>query len=790
MDINGVSLSDGSTTEDQKHLMVYVANTEPILVKLDEGSSIGTSDKIGSVGDDARFTLNLNPKPDDFNSLKGNLKAIVPTGFILLHNDLQELIKGKKVTGEAGDSGGFFSSLSGVLMSGGLTGSMAAIGSAAGAAAGSFIGAGIGGIISGLFGGDTPTETHMKGIIEELNLRMTVDDFEDDPEILAEQRKAFIRYLKTYYFMQTAELAGDGVGKTAASVVTGAAQELVQEVVSSLLGIVGLDDIYDDPFEKVVKEVAGNINPDDYKNLKEVKDTQQEAIINYLKTYYALQISQMAAEEAGKPGMSFFSGMAKELVQGVMGSLLGIVGLDDIYDTPFEKIVKEIAASINVSDYTGEGIYASDIKDAQSKAVLEYLKEYYRAQTDNMTSEMEGQQTTSKFTGALQGTVQGILESFGSLVGLDDIYDSAFESIVKSLANGIDVADYTDEGTYAQSVKNVQSNAILAYLREYYQAQIDVMSSKERSKDNWMTQLQNSIASSLGNIFELITGKTDKNPFVDAVSAAASQISITDVDQSDLTEVKSNSIVQGAKAILDINVQALKSNYSIDGWFSGYTDILNDALDTVRENYLDALKIQVASGMIVDRNSITRVKTEAITKGVETVFEVNREALEYNYRPEKTKINKKSYSDYINEVFGSIAQDYVDAVGKNANLSLENDKTLIVNVDQIKSTMTEANESIGNSLMTIDSSLKEYSNRLKEELDKSLESINESLAESITVDNSTEINNMSTYDDTNMRMLIGSISTQLSNMLVILRDMRDNPNTPIVVNQPSNDDIF
>ena len=276
--INGLtSILKGSGNDSIDGINVYVTNSTAIPVE-DENlktflQNQGLNISSGQASGSSSINVKMDPSPSDFTSMK-SLNEIVPNGFILIHNDIEDL---KEVLGSSGGSGGGLSS----LLKGGIGG--------LGGIAGNFLGGAAVGLAQGLFTGiiGDKTQEHMQGIADELNLDLTVDDFRGDPEVEAAQHDAFIQYLKVYYAEQSAAMAGQVVGsfvsETLKSTIKGvlkAAWELLPFTKEGPAG--SLETIA----TELDKELTYESIKSNAETMEEVKQVQADSVVSYLKVYY------------------------------------------------------------------------------------------------------------------------------------------------------------------------------------------------------------------------------------------------------------------------------------------------------------------------------------------------------------------------------------------------------------------------------------------------------------------------------------------------------------------------
>lgn len=684
MDKNGVSVSNPST-EDMDSLKVYVANTTPIPVQSEGIDELVAYLKDSSSANDTPTSILTSskngPKMYPGIGLSGftgltTLIDIIPNGFILIHNDLMKLI------GDGENSGGG-------LLSGIAKGGAAGLG----AAAGGFIGGAAGGLVSGLFTGlSGGTSSHMKEITDQLDSELTADDFRDDPEVKAAQKEAFVSYLKTYYFEQTAALGGSAVGQAIGQGVVG----VVEGVVGGLLDLVGLGqkDSLAAIAEKLDEQLTYESVASDANMMDQVIQVQHESVISYLKVYYAAQVSQMAGETAGNFVGGLLKGALNGVIEGVIGSVL------DLFDankeaTTLATIADTLTQQIKIEDFVGD----PDVLETQHEAVINYLKVYYAAQVSQMAGETAGNFVGGLLSGAITSLVEGILGPVFDLFNKDDQAQS-LATIADTLTQAIDVNEYIDD----DSVKEVQKNAILSYLRIYYSSQVSQLASDE-VKNNIVNSLGNVISGAVEGVVGAVFSIFGKDKEDQSTSTFASKVQslITTIDQnlsvSDLSQdadiLKAQS--DAVKAYVNIYYAGQIAQLTTDQaggvlskWASNIGEGINnfftglfgkkeeEGTDPLVEAVNDIIAIDSSKFQNIDE--INTLKKDFLLATSRSILDATKAQIIKNF---KSNLDKSE----INNALEGFESSYLNALSENAqfdfSISQDSTNSIKMNTDTI-----------------------------------------------------------------------------------------------------------
>lgn len=635
MDKNGVSLIGN---EDIDNIKVWVSNTTPIPVTFSESGSKESKKK-------SRILPGINAST--FASLT-TLEDIIPNGFMLLHNDLQLIIEnlsksksgGFGTTLSAGAIGGVVGSAASGLISGLFSGLgdkskdhlaqiaeelnmdltaddfrgipeveqvqkesfinylkmyyMEQIAAMTGQAVGSFASSAVitffEDTLNALFGAfNKDKEPELPGKLEsiaiELDKDLTLEYVSSDSELMeqvrTEQKKAVLNYIKVYYAEQVAGMAG----KTAGSFVGGIFSGLIEGTIGTLVNIFTGRKEEPESLAKIAEELTNSIKLSDYVSNEEVLEVQKNAIVNYLKVYYAAQIAELTTDTIGSTISGALSSTITGLISGVIGGVFGIfAGNDKEQSSKLGEIAEELTANMKSSDYIND----DEVKEAQRNAVVSYLKVYYASQVAELGAEgvgtTIGTAISTTITTAAKGIISGIFSIFGGEKEAESsTQTSKLQDIVKSLDNNLKAGDYVDDS----AILDIQKQAIISYVKLYYDLQIDEL---ENDNKNWLGDALGKLGEGIGNFFSGLFGKKESSPFMNAVQDIINIDSSKFKNMPEIDSVIKNHLIEAISAVLN------EQNEAILNWFSGDVDNgTKDALKDFRKAYNAAFTSSVGS---------------------------------------------------------------------------------------------------------------------------------------------------------------------------------------------------
>lgn len=635
MDKNGVSLIGN---EDMDNIKVWVSNTTPIPVTFSDSGSKESKKK-------SRILPGINAST--FASLT-TLEDIIPNGFMLLHNDLQLIIENlsKSKSGgfgtalSAGAIGGVVGSAASGLISGLFSGLgdkskdhlaqiadelnmdltaddfrgipeveqvqkesfinylkmyyMEQIAAMAGQAVGSFASSAVitffEDTLNALFGAfNKDKEPELPGKLEsiaiELDKDLTLEYVSSDSELMeqvrTEQKKAVLNYIKVYYAEQVAGMAGKTVGSFVGGIFSG----LIEGTIGTLVNIFTGRKEEATSLAKIAEELTNSIQVADYASNEEVLEVQKNAIVNYLKVYYAAQIAELTTDTIGSTISGALSSTITGLISGVIGGVFGIfAGNDKEQSSKLGEIAEELTANMKSSDYIND----DGVKEAQRNAVVSYLKVYYASQVAELGAEgvgtTIGTAISTTITTAAKGIINGIFSIFGGEKEAESsTQTSKLQDIVKSLDNNLKAEDYADDS----AILDIQKQAIISYVKLYYDLQIDEL---ENDNKNWLGDALGKLGEGIGNFFSGLFGKKESSPFMNAVQDIINIDSSKFKNMPEIDSVIKNHLIEAISAVLN------EQNEAILNWFSGDVDNgTKDALKDFRKAYNAAFTSSVGS---------------------------------------------------------------------------------------------------------------------------------------------------------------------------------------------------
>lgn len=623
-----------------------------------------------SIGNKGRYDgfKKESPKASDVAGAS-SITQVIPAGFLLLHSDLQELIKSKK----GGGGGGFSMGLDLVSIVGGA---FAVVGAAVIA----------GSIIKGLFKGTSEdTDNHLNDIITELNNELTASDLANNPQVKEAQLEAFTGYLKAYYLQQSASMlvsgvlegVGAGAGKAINSFFSNAFGK-AEDSASPLQ--VKLNEIID--------EIAVNIDNTRYLPGGAAWGTIEKetdiAVAAYLATYFATQTASMAVDNVA-------SGVGEAIGGAINGLFKGLFGKKDENKDPLEqtldKILSHISETIPIENY---GYENTVIQKEVDIAVAAYIATYFAAQSTSMAVDTVTSGAGEALGGAIKGFFTGLFKKKGETAEKDPLQSKLLE-IINNIVTGLKVDDYTLSN---KVIKTETDIAIGAFITTYFATQTASLATKEAASAIGDTA-GSVIRKSVGGLFKgLFSNTTESNPLQSALLAIAENVGndlkahATDYGLSDPIIKTEAEVALKAflatyfaeqTAALTVSESGGALGTAIGGFLrSGITDMFKnivgkknafqEAVETVIES-ITADKILEANG-----GELTKYATEKIASNAKTSISILAQNM---FDEEVANITSKYSSSLskkdVNAIFGGISTAFANSAKKaiNGGLSFE-----------------------------------------------------------------------------------------------------------------------
>lgn len=521
----------GLLTEEQQNLLVQVINTEmePIPVS---GPYL---QKLASVVSSS-VSVSATPKAGDILNVASNLSAVIPTGFLLLHNDLDDLSKklgdseGSK--SESSESG--FSLLS--ILKPMLVGAGAAVVAA--------------GLVKGLFGGvSDKTTNHVQELVDGLNERLTVDDLANDNTVLTAQKVGFIAYMEAYFLQQAASMTISGVLEAVGT----SAGKAVRGFFTSLFGIQEEEDTVTYKLKSMVEEIIMAQSVDNYIGDEAVSKAVKIGIIAYIATYFATQTTAMAADTL----LSGLTSAAGGAINSFFTSLFGIGGPKS-YDK-IQSIIDDIINAQSSDNYIGDEEVTASVKGG----IIKYIEVYFKTQALNMAAD-----TVSSTVGS--SIANAVTSFFSTLFGKEQEDPSGVDKL-KEIADTLMQQLNVQEAVGWEEVQQAKRDGVKAYITTYFEALAE-QAGRPESKQNIAEKALNAVAGFLGKLF----GREDNASQAQAEGVAKIiDAMLSDIDADTLSQ---DSELQQAKK------DGIKSY--VTSYFASMATILADkSKDDIKRGY-------------------------------------------------------------------------------------------------------------------------------------------------------------------------------------------------------------
>lgn len=495
----------GLLTEEQQNLLVQVINTEtePIPVSgpyLQQLASVVSSS----------VSVSATPKAGDILNVASNLSAVIPTGFLLLHNDLDDL--SKKLGEESSDSksGGSesgFSLLS--ILKPMLVGAGAAVVAA--------------GLVKGLFGGVSDrTTNHVQELIDELNERLTVDDLANDNAVLTAQKIGFIAYMEAYFLQQAASMAISGVLEAVGT----SAGKAVRGFFTSLFGMQEEEDKVASKLKSMVEDIIMAQASDNYIGDEAVSKAVKIGIIAYIATYFATQTTAMATDTV----LSGLASAAGGAINSFFTSLFGIGGPKS-YDK-IQSIIDDIINAQSSDNYIGDEEVATAVKGG----IIKYIEVYFKTQALNMAAD-----TVSSTVGS--SIANAVTSFFSTLFGREQEDPSGVDKL-KEIADTLMQQLNVQEAIGWEEIQQARRDGVKAYITTYFEVLAE-QAGRPESKQNVAEKALNAVAGFLGKLFgrEDNASQAQAEGVAKIIDAMLSNIDVDTLSQdSELQQAKKDGI--------------------------------------------------------------------------------------------------------------------------------------------------------------------------------------------------------------------------------------------------------
>lgn len=582
----------GLLTEEQTRLVVEVSNSDfnhVIENSLFHIESIFTS----------RPSIPEHPTASDIKNLAGNLNAVIPSGFLLLHRDLEKMASPESSTKE--DSSNFGASVVGLLKPM-LIGAGAAVVAT--------------GIVKGLFGGvSSETSNHMQGVIDELNEGLTADKLASDDIVLKAQKIGFIAYLEAYFLQQAASLMISG---TLESVGVGAGKAVVG-FFNELFG--RNSDSTPNKLQEITEAIIDAQKVESFIEDDAVKKAVKIGMVAYIGAYFTTQAASMITDNI----LSGVGGAISGAINKFFTNLFSIGNNSKSYDR-VQNIIDELIQKVSVEDLRKEG----EITQALTEGVSSYVKAYFTTQTAAMELD-----TFSDSVGGL--AVNAVVGFFKSLFGKSDLSSEKLQFIVNKITEDLDVSQVSKW----QEVEDAKREGISSYIVSYFDAMGKAVITSEVT-DTLSKSFSDSAKSFLSSINpfnkEKKSKETQENPsFFQKATELALTLKDSDLpSEEELSSLKKSSILNIAKNILDVEVKEASSKLEKSGYASNIsfqmdtnTTISSKITESNSKEMLDTLN-KISDTLSVLNNLVTVLSSKDNSPTVISLPQESSEDLSVN----------------------------------------------------------------------------------------------------------------------------------------------------------------
>lgn len=526
---NGVS---SLLTDEQSKLVVEVSNSdfnaiiESTLLRLE---NFWTS----------KPTVSSTPKVSDIINAAGNLNAVIPAGFLLLHQDLDTIISSSKDNKSSSDNSA--ASITSFLKP------MLAVAGAATVAAG---------IVKGLFGGiSDDTTSHMQSVIDELNQNLTADNFKDDKTVLAAQKVGFIAYLEAYFLQQSASLLVSG---TLQAIGEGAGKA-VRSFFSSLFGKTSESSATSDKLKEITEAIIGAQTAKMYIGDESVSKAVKIGIIAYLSTYFATQTAVMAVDNFAT-GLSTsigsaINGFVKSLFSGIFGISAPPKSYEHIQSIVNDLITAQTTETLKQEDSEGE------LDAAVRSGIIYYIDAYFKSQA-------KAQSADTLAASVSTAAATSVTNFLGTLFGLST--DTGVNQNLKSIADTLIKQVTVDEALKWDEIKDAKKQGVVTYIESYFGALAQAATSSEVKESGAA-----SAGKSIRNFFSSMFGGDTDDDNTKALKSLVSGL----LNPQDIETLKTSDVVVQAR------------DQGIVSYITSYFNSLGQVSSKASDKYIkDALK--------------------------------------------------------------------------------------------------------------------------------------------------------------------------------------------------------
>lgn len=467
----------GVFTTEQSDLMVKVINAEADAIPV----SGPLLTKIATV-----FTVKPSvpstPRASDLLGLAGNLNAVIPAGFLLLHNDIVGM-KGDKGSSESStpDAGNTLLSLVKPL----------------------FIGAGAAvvaaGLVKGLFGGvSDKTTNHIQDVVDELNQNLTAEDLGSDPAVQKAQKIGFIAYLEAYFLQQAAAMAISG---TLEAVGEGAGKA-VNSFFTNLFDKEAKSEETPNKLQTIVDSLIGSISVKDYAGDPTIQTALKIGMVAYIEAYFLSQAAAASLDTIGSGVGAAAAGAVTSFIKGIFGKSKkdAEAGKETKSYDKIQSIVDDIIAAQTSSNYVND----TAISIAVKTGIIAYMEAYFISQAAAATTDTVASGVGTAAAGAVTSFIKGIFGKSEKDAGTGKEIKSYDK--IQEIVDDIIIAQTSDNYVNDPTIADAVRAGIIAYMEAYFISQAAVATT-----DTVASGVVSSAMSAVSSFIKGIFGRSEKD---------------------------------------------------------------------------------------------------------------------------------------------------------------------------------------------------------------------------------------------------------------------------------------
>ena len=444
----------------------------------------------------------------------------------------------------------------------------------------------------------------------------------------------------------------------------------------------------------VIEDLDADISADDYKDDPEVAAIKREAVLGYLRMYYTSQTASLAGDAVGNAlssaVTSFVTGVAGDLFDALLGRE------DDPAATSLEAIATTLDSSISMDELglSEGGEYRELVVAEKRKATASYLAAYYIGQIANLAA-TDAASTFSDVAGELVGgTLRKIYEK---LKGKEEDATS-LESFVSVLDSSMtmDELGIAEGGEHREVVLAEKRVAAVAYLAAYYAGQIGNLATTDAAS-TFSDVAGELVGGTLRKIYEKLKGKEEDATSLE--SFVSSLDSSMTMDELGFSEGGAN-----RETVLKVKRQATTAYLSAyyNGQILGLAG--KDIADTTSSFAVDLVKGTISKifGKRKDKEE-DAISLEALATSLDTSMTIEDLGLAPGgaYREEVAEEKRKATKAYLTAFYsGQTPTSAMISSDEQVSAFAKNNLIRLFSIDT-----TEGSDSLKSFIVELDKSL-------------------------------------------------------------------------------------